>query len=83
MKTTILTLAAGVSMLAAAVSFSSSAFADRVCTKHCDDGVCRTRCVERDRDRDHVVIEHRERHHDHDEHDVDIHAPGVGVEIGH
>ncbi len=79
MKTSILAVAIGVTTLAVA-GYSSSALADRVCTKQCSDGVCRTRCVERDRDRDHIVIEHRERHHDHD---VEIRGPGVGVEVGH
>jgi hypothetical protein len=80
MKTSLLAIAAGAAILAT-TSLTSSAFAERVCTKECSDGVCRTRCVERDRDRDHVVIQHRERHHD--DHDVEIRGPGVGVEIGH
>lgn len=86
MRTSILAIAAGAALLAVG-SYSSPALADRVCTKQCSDGVCRTRCVERDRDRDHVVIEHRDRHHDHDDNDHDvgvgIHDHGVGVEIGH
>ena len=81
MKTPLLAIAAGVTLLAATTSFSPSALADRICKKECSEGVCRTHCFERDRDRDHVVVEHRDRHRDHDhDHDHDV---GIGVEVGH
>jgi hypothetical protein len=58
------------------------ASADQICRRVCDDGFCRTRCVERgdrlymyDRDRDDYYYHHRRP-------GVELNAPGFGVEIG-
>jgi hypothetical protein len=71
------TAAAG---LTATMLLAAPASADRICKKVCNEGSCRTTCVERNdrlymRDRDRDYYHHRRP-------GVELHGPGVGVDIG-
>ncbi len=66
--------------LTAATILVGPANADQICRRVCDEGFCRTRCVERgdrylyDRDSDYYYYHRRP--------GVEFHGPGFGVEIG-
>lgn len=63
--------------LSAATFFAGPADAERICRQVCDDGFCRTQCVERgDRlyDRDYDRGYYRRP-------GIELHVPGVGVDI--
>jgi hypothetical protein len=54
--------------------------AERICRQVCDEGFCRSRCIERgdrlymyDRDRDYYYHRHR---------GVEFHGPGFSVDVG-
>jgi hypothetical protein len=56
------------------------ASADRVCHKVCNEGFCRTTCVQRN-DRLYMHESDRDYYH-HRRPGVELHGPGVGVDIG-
>jgi hypothetical protein len=67
-------------VLTATMLLAAPASADRICKKVCNEGSCRTTCVQsndrlymRDRDRDYYY---------HRRPGVELHGPGVGVDIG-
>ena len=67
--------------LAATTLLAVPASADRICRQICDEGFCRTRCVDRgdrlymyDRDRDHYYYHRRP--------GVEFHGPGVDIDVG-
>ena len=67
-------------VLTATMLLATPASADRICKKVCNEGSCRTTCVERNdrlymRDRDRDYYHHRRP-------GVELHGPGVGVDIG-
>jgi hypothetical protein len=67
-------------VLTATMLLAAPASADRICKKVCNEGSCRTTCVERNdrlymRDRDRDYYHHRRP-------GVELHGPGVGVDIG-
>ena len=66
--------------LTAATLLAAPASADRVCNKSCNDGFCRTRCIE---SHDRLYMHDRDsywRHHHHGP-GVGIHGPGVDVDV--
>jgi hypothetical protein len=65
--------------LTAATLLAAPASADRVCRKSCDDGFCRTRCIE---SRDRLYMHDRDSywHHRHGP-GIGIHGPGVDVDV--
>jgi hypothetical protein len=52
--------------------------ADRVCHKVCDEGSCRSTCVERS---DRVYMHDRDYYH-HRRPGVELQGPGVGIDVG-
>ena len=67
-------------VLSATTLLAVPASADRVCHKVCNEGICRTTCVQRNdrlymRDRDSDYYHHRRP-------GVELRGPGVGVDIG-
>jgi hypothetical protein len=67
-------------VLTATMLLAAPASADRICKKVCNEGSCRTTCVQRNdrlymRDRDRDYYYHRRP-------GVELHGPGVGVDIG-
>ena len=67
-------------VLTATTLLAVPANAERICRQVCDEGFCRSRCVERndrlymyDRDRDYYHHHHR---------GVEFRGPGVDVEVG-
>jgi hypothetical protein len=70
--------------LSAATLLAGPANADQICRRVCDDGFCRTRCVERG---DRLYLYDRDRDYDRDYYHhrrpgVELHVPGAGIEIG-
>ena len=68
-----------VAVLTASTLLTVPASADRICKKVCDEGSCRTTCVQRNdrlymRDRDSDYYHHRRP-------GVELRGPGVGVDI--
>jgi hypothetical protein len=66
-----------VAVLTASTLLTVPASADRICKKVCDEGSCRTTCVERN---DRLYM--RDRDSDHRRPGVELRGPGVGVDIG-
>ena len=72
-------------MGAAAVVLSATTFlavpasADRVCKQVCDNGFCRSRCVDRG---DHLYMYDRDRDYYHHRRGVGVRVPGVDINIG-
>ena len=59
---------------------SVPASAERICRQVCDEGFCRSRCVERG---DRLYMYDRDRDYYHHRRGVGVHVPGVDVDIGH
>ena len=77
MRFTIMATAAAV--LTATTLLAVPANADRVCKKVCDDGSCRTTCVERN---DRLYMQDRDRDYYHHRRGVGVRGPGVDIDIG-
>ena len=57
------------------------ASADRVCKKVCDEGFCRTTCVQRN---DRLYMQDRDRgYYHHRRPGVELRGPGVDIDVGH
>ena len=70
-------LGTAVAVLTAGTLLTVPASADRICKKVCDEGSCRTTCVERN---DRLYMQDRDRDY-YRRPGVELHGPGVGVDI--
>ena len=67
-------------LLTATMLLAAPASADRICKKVCNEGVCKSTCVQRN---DRLYMQDRDRdYYHHRRPGVEFHAPGVGVDIG-
>jgi hypothetical protein len=66
-------------ILSATTLLAVPASAERFCKKACNEGSCRTTCVERN---DRLYMRDRDRDYYHRRPGVELHGPGVGVDIG-
>ena len=67
-------------VLTATTLLAVPASADRICKKVCNEGACRTTCVQRN---DRLYMHERDRdYYHHRRPGVELHGPGVGVDIG-
>ena len=73
-------LGAAAVVLSATTLLAVPASADRVCHKVCNEGFCRTTCVQRN-DRLYMHESDRDYYH-HRRPGVELRGPGVGVDIG-
>ena len=77
MRFTLMGTAAAV--LTATTLLAVPASADRVCKKVCDEGSCRTTCVQRN---DRLYMQDRDRDYYHHRRGVGVRGPGVDIDIG-
>jgi len=67
-------------LLTATMLLAAPASADRICKKVCNEGVCKSTCVQRN---DRLYMQDRDRdYYHHRRPGVELHGPGVGVDIG-
>ena len=71
-------LGTAVAVLTAGTLLTVPASADRICKKVCDEGSCRTTCVERS---DRLYMRDRDYYH-HRRPGVEFHGPGFSVDGG-
>jgi hypothetical protein len=68
-------------VLSATTLLAVPASADRVCKKVCNEGLCRTTCVQRN---DRLYMHDRDRdYYHHRRPGVEFRGPGVDVDVGH
>jgi hypothetical protein len=68
-------------LLTATMLLAVPASADRVCHKVCNEGFCRTTCVQRN---DRLYMQDRDRdYYHHRRPGVELRGPGVDVGVGH
>jgi len=67
-------------LLTATMLLAAPASADRICKKVCNEGVCKSTCVQRN---DRLYMQDRDRdYYHHRRHGIELRGPGVGVDIG-
>jgi hypothetical protein len=66
-------------VLTATTLLAVPANAERICRQVCDEGFCRSRCVERS---DRLYMYDRDRDYYHRHRGVEFRGPGVDVEVG-
>ena len=71
-------MASAAAVLTATTLLAVPASADRVCKKVCNEGSCRTTCVQNDR----LYMQDRDRDYYHHRRGVGVRGPGVDIDIG-
>ena len=66
-------------VLTATTLLAAPASAERICRQVCDEGFCRTRCVDRG---DRLYMYDRDRHYYHHRRGVEFRGPGFHVDVG-